>query len=542
MFNPAYLQLSRNGIYYLRWPLPRHLHPAKRQSTVKVSLRTRDPKAALRISRSASQMAEMVIESGLKDGMRYDDIRKLLTAHFRKMLDGRIEQIAVSGRLSSSEMEMLENGATHAIAEEVVDAGVTDRFIDRYKLDIRPGSEQYAWLQQEISVAYRSFNKAVLAHDATLADYDLRPAAAEPAPPSARPAEDQRPAPRGMSIAGLAEAYEAEQKRAGLWGAKASMEKADHLALLKEILGSETDIGSLTPMDGKRVKDTLFAYPKNRTKNPATRGKSLADALAVEKTAKIGIITMNKYLQTYGSLFEWAKRNGYTPDNLFSGLTVRQNRQQADDKRSPFTPAQIKTLIDTVANDRQGLVRKEYQKWGPLIGIYTGARLNEIAQLHVKDIRQEDGIWCFDLNDDDDKQLKAAASRRLVPVHSALIGWGILDFAADMKRRGAKRLFPDFAYCPKNGWGRNLGRWFNAQLLPKLDLKRSDLVFHSLRHTVVTTLMRADVPEAMVKALVGHAQEGVTQQHYFKQGYRISQLRDALEKLSFNEESSSDDQ
>lgn len=35
----------------------------------------------------------------------------------------------------------------------------------------------------------------------------------------------------------------------------------------------------------------------------------------------------------------------------------------------------------------------------------------------------------------------------------------------------------------------------------------------------------------MVKAVVGHTRQGVTQQHYFKQGYTVSQLRDAIEKF-----------
>jgi integrase len=61
------------------------------------------------------------------------------------------------------------------------------------------------------------------------------------------------------------------------------------------------------------------------------------------------------------------------------------------------------------------------------------------------------------------------------------------------------------------------------------------LVFHSLRHTVVTFLMQANIPEPIVKAIVGHAQAGVTQQNYFKEGYTLRQLSDALERLHWPE-------
>jgi hypothetical protein len=37
----SYLGQSRHGVYYFRWPLPRHLHPYGRASQIRVSLRTR---------------------------------------------------------------------------------------------------------------------------------------------------------------------------------------------------------------------------------------------------------------------------------------------------------------------------------------------------------------------------------------------------------------------------------------------------------------------------------------------------------------------
>jgi len=109
----------------------------------------------------------------------------------------------------------------------------------------------------------------------------------------------------------------------------------------------------------------------------------------------------------------------------------------------------------------------------------------------------------------------------------------LLDHKKELEAAGQTKLFPSFQYCAKNGWGRNLGQWFNNVLLVKLGIKSKELVFHSLRHTVVTRLLQANVPEPVVKAIVGHAQAGVTQQHYFKEGYTLAQLHSALSALSF---------
>jgi len=42
--NPTYLERSRHGVFYMRWPLPKRLHPSGKASCVKISLRTREPR------------------------------------------------------------------------------------------------------------------------------------------------------------------------------------------------------------------------------------------------------------------------------------------------------------------------------------------------------------------------------------------------------------------------------------------------------------------------------------------------------------------
>lgn len=539
MLNPTYLQLSRQGIFYLRWPIPKHVHPEGRPSTMKLSLRTREPRQALRLSRLMGNMADALIDGGYKQGMRYEEIRSVLKAHFQNLLKRHVERVSQSGRTSERDRTALINGvgiADEAIATgstlsltEATDDATLERIITMYELPIVKGSPQYRWLRDELKISYRDFGKAALAYDASLNEYDF---AVGPQSSSKIVAEADS---LGMSLNELTISYVQEKKLGRNWVAKTELEKSDHIELLKEILGADIGVATVTAKEVRRVKDTLLAYPKNRSKNPRTRGKSLVDVLTVPNVQKLEVATINKYLQTYNDLFEWAKRNGHTGANHFSGLTIRHNKQRAQNKREAFSDGQVRMILAAVFENRDGMIRKDYQKWGPLIGVYTGARLNEIAQILLSDVRQHEGIWCFDLNDDgDDKQLKTSSSKRLVPIHRQLIDHGLLAHVEGRRRAGQSKLFTGFTYCPKNGWGRNLGRWFNETLLPELDLKRKELVFHSLRHTVVTRLMQSGVPEPIVKALVGHAQQGVTQQNYFKEGYTLRQLDEALQKLDFS--------
>jgi integrase len=166
-----------------------------------------------------------------------------------------------------------------------------------------------------------------------------------------------------------------------------------------------------------------------------------------------------------------------------------------------------------------------------LLGMFTGARLNEICQLDIADVQQDGGIWFLNITDEgnDTKSVKSQAGRRNVPLHAELIRLGFLDFVES--RKSGARLFPDYKFITNGGYGRNLSRWCNDVFLPKLGIKQPGLVFHSFRHTVVTRLSQADVPEPIIQCLVGHARSGVTQEVYNRGGYRLAQLKEAVDRF-----------
>ena len=538
MFNPTYLVKSRCGVFYIRWPLPKRLHPQNKASTLKLSLQTRDPRKALRLSRCLSQIGERLNEHGIAYGMRHEELRSILTEHFRQLLDEAKAEMNDTGPLNELDRQIYETSKRVAKQARKTDTPLSlvksdddllARFIQKYGLDIQQESSEYGWLEREMKLSFHGYVKAVLAYDKHLRRYDFEN---DPNSPTGDMAQTAKAA--GMTIAEVAAAYSKERQRGNAWAAKTIMEKADHIKLLEEILGSATDVRRLTAMEAKRVKDTLLAYPRNRSKNPVTRGRPLAEVLGLPDVATIQVPTINKYLQTYSELFEWAKQNHHIAENLFSGLTVKQSKRNKDDERDPYTNEQIRLILRAILQNEEGLVTKPYQKWATLIGIYTGSRLGEISQLLLTDIREQDGVWVFDMNEEGDrKSLKTSAARRLVPIHPTLIDLGLFEYVQAMKDRGVTKLFPDFTYDPKNGWGRHQSRWFNNTLLVKLGLKTKTRVFHSLRHTVNARLIRAGVPEPMVKAILGHEPDGMTYKQYFKEGFALNQLSDAMQKLDY---------
>jgi len=468
--------------------------------------------------------------------MDHKQQRAVLIAHFQELLRDRRLRLDESGPIRGADRDAIE--ATAAIhSQDLADDGSLLPEHDRETLsqfvrhhDLPAELETNPTFMRAFKQAQRDFCRSVLAYSDSLETFEFDIPASTVAVPQAKAS-----AKRGVSLKQAAKLYRDECMLTGEWTKRTENEKLEYLNVLFEMLGADTAISAVAAEDANRVKTDLQRYPKNRRKLPQTRDLDLSAALLVQGVERLQVPTLNKYMQTYKGLFGWAVRNHHAATNLFDGMIFRQSQKQKDQaKRSPFSPEQVRAIYARVVSDPIADPQFQYRKWGPLIAMFTGARLNEISQLMLKDVQEDEGTPYFDLNEDGDrKSVKSAAAKRKVPIHSRLVTLGLLDNVERLRLRGETKLFPMLNYCPTNGWGRRLGRWVNQRLLVELGLKDTRLSFHSFRHTVVTELYRADVEHPMVQSIVGHERDGVTQQTYFNQGYTLKQRADALERLSY---------
>lgn len=411
--------------------------------------------------------------------------------------------------------------------------GFVGRFCAMYGVEGEFSAENQQKLLEEIQIGQRDFLAATLAFDCSLDNYEFDK------PDHLLPPISRSPLAFGQSksIADVVAKYLEEGRIASSWARKTVEEKGETLALLIELIGQDKPMASVDKSDAQDVKAVLLKLPKNRNKLAATRGLSARNAVKVSGVKSISITTVNGYLSDYQAFNTWAVNNGYAEKNMFEGMRVRQvSGKISETERAAFNKSELRALLTELVENLKGLVRKDSHKWGTLIAMFSGARLNEESQLHLDDIKQIDDIWCFDINDGESKSLKTIASKRVVPIHEKLLELGLLEYVESIRQRGKFRLFYDLSYSEQNGYGRNLGRWFNEAFLVKMGLKTKVLVFHSLRHSMITELARNDVPEPIIKTIVGHERTGVTQQTYFKSGYSIQQLHQAINKFHISEQ------
>ncbi len=177
------------------------------------------------------------------------------------------------------------------------------------------------------------------------------------------------------------------------------------------------------------------------------------------------------------------------------------------------------------------MIIKDARFWLPLIALFTGMRLEEIAQLKCGDIKQVDGVWVIDVNSSDGNRLKNQNSQRLIPIHSELLAIGLVDHAEKTRASDHERLWPEFRRNTHGSYSANYSKWFGQykKLIGVTDPRKT---FHSFRHTFIDQLKQLDVPDGKIQELVGHANHSITTGRYGKP-YRPAALKEIIESLSY---------
>lgn len=209
------------------------------------------------------------------------------------------------------------------------------------------------------------------------------------------------------------------------------------------------------------------------------------------------------------SLLKYAYRELEAIDrNPWEGLEIEA---ATESKRRPWTDAELKKFFGQPLFTQYELPKASKgggaaAYWIPLLGLFHGARVGELAQLLAKDIGVEDGVAVMRITDEADGQrVKTEAGKRTVPLHSELVRLGFLEYAKAVQDSGETQLWPALPLREGKPGG-FFSAWFG-------DTKRAlgfgrHPDFHCFRHTVRTQLMEAEVAEPIIDRLIGHEVKG----------------------------------
>jgi len=309
------------------------------------------------------------------------------------------------------------------------------------------------------------------------------------------------------------------------WGVRTATQNEASFKQLIEIIG-DIPITAVTKSVVRDYKQTLLSYPANRYKGK--RKEKTLEQLLEEGSVSISLETVRNVMGRVSSFFNWLVNQGYREDNPFSGVAPKRVHS-ARSERSPFTDDDLKLLFGT-AIYKDKIYTHDWQYWLPLLGLYTGARLEELCQLKGQDFKVVDGCHYIDIHGEGDTQnrVKTPSSIRKIPVHSDLINLGLLDVVNKRPRKSflfdLRRINTNLGHLPS--------KWFGGYKA-SLGLPKGTKVFHSFRHTLRDKLTSNGIPSEHTRELLGHEQIGETFGRYGS-SIPVNILAESLEKLTFS--------
>lgn len=353
---------------------------------------------------------------------------------------------------------------------------------------------------------------------------ELRALQGEPLPRQAAPPEIISAATKkaGPLLSKVCADYIATTRAANRWTPKTLLANQTAAGLLVGLVGDKP-INQVSKEDMRQAYLNLARVPSNTTKRYP--GKSVMEAItaadAAEDEDRLQERTRNGRLQIWKSIFLWSiaqdliERSPAAPLKDFA-------TGKGQDARAAFTDEQLQAFF--------GLLKGERTKHPAHLGValcmlYGGLRLEEAAALRAKDIRQQDGIWVFDINTSAG-QVKTDNAVRAVPIHSAILEY-VRNVRAKVKPEdnlwGLKR-------DPRGRMSHYVSKAMNRRL-HRVCPDAERLVVYSLRHTFATRLKDADVQEFAISELMGHVVEALSVGRYGKK-LNVGRLREAVEKLN----------
>jgi integrase len=322
-----------------------------------------------------------------------------------------------------------------------------------------------------------------------------------------------------------------EQRR--LWNSGSAPTTSSQDAMTTAASGSAkpTKFGDL--IDGwaqerKPAKKTAYIYPRILNELKAfldhdDAGRLTADDLIAWKKHLVelglsGKTIRDAKLAPVRAVLQWGADNRILKKNVASRITISIKGSLGKTVRA-YTDDEARKLL---AHARSAL--DPVRRWVPFVAAYTGARVAEICQLRAEDMREIDGLPCM-VFAAEAGSLKNANSERAVPVHSALIAEGFLEFAQQF---GSGPIFaalgPDrFGSRGGNG-SKVLSRWIRSIGLDDERLSPN----HSWRHRLKTLGRRHGLDSSIVDAITGHGKKSVGDTYG---EFEMSALLRELEKI-----------
>lgn len=236
-------------------------------------------------------------------------------------------------------------------------------------------------------------------------------------------------------------------------------------------------------------------------------------ALISEGTSAPNIKTKLSRLRT---IMSFAEQEGTITTN--PAKDVQAPPSKGGKARLPWSTNDLNALFAGevhAAGARPVRGKGEAAYWLPILGLFTGARREELGQLRHSDIVQvaydDDGTdkvaWHIKIGQDAQgrNHLKTASSERMVPLHPKIIDLGFLRY---VDTRGTDELLFDLKPNRDGRLTEKWGEWFR-EYRRACGITDPRINFHSFRHTFKDFCRESGIEEGVQRQMMGHSARDV---------------------------------
>lgn len=531
---PTGLVKHKNGTYYLRRRIPADLRFAYPPGKLEISetTGTKNYKQAVdrfyeldgALQAKWRRMRQKLADDAASRHFEALEVLTELTEEDIQRISEHVEAVALAGdemrreegTYAIDEIEEYKEGYSAALpilkaAVAVGDAEtlspLLDEFLHLHRYDNRLQAPDY----RRLVLAY---GRAVIrANEKLLRRYEGEDV---PTPRRAQKAPDSK-----VSVKALAEAY---IKKDYSDGKKVAMAKKVQLVvpMFVELVG-DRPISSLRQSDVNYFFELIHQLWPRWADEARRTGKSWVELAKSNADFARGELAPGTFKDTYRAVISrflaWSVTN-YQDEGFPASLTVRLidyrgSRDAREFRQRAFLLHELKRLFEGAEiQDFAKDPAQQHKFWLPHVGLFTGARVNELCQLHPKNdvIKDTDGGWYLRITEEGEevedvrRTVKTGASRRCVPVHSKLLELGFAKYVEKQRKAGAQLLFSPFRPSRGKASG-EAEKWFRG-LLYDTGLRDETpgarvVGMHAFRSTFLNKAMNDGVAGAEV--ITGHA-------------------------------------
>lgn len=229
--------------------------------------------------------------------------------------------------------------------------------------------------------------------------------------------------------------------------------------------------------------------------------------------AQVGDSTKNRIKSLFNMMYKYAVAHDIVEKDYASVMFANGNpiKRSRAKEVIPFSQEEIFLLWDNLDNIAFADMI--------LIGIYSGWRPQELAILKVADIDLEAGTMLGGLKTD-------AGKNRIVPIHP------LIRPLIENRIQEATAMQSEFLFNDANGQQGTYMTYDKYRKRFEKVMKYLKLTHrpHETRHTFITKAKACDVDEYILKLIVGHAIDDITEKVYTHR--TIDQLRAEMEKIT----------